>query len=457
VSSAADAGAQEAAGGDGALDATSEAGDASVAPGCSAQRQPGGSSFTVYLPAATGRVAVRISVPATPRYADGAPVVVLVATFFTQRSGYTIDPKATSIGAIGVSYLWPGEKDAQSGDQSEGTFDYGGPTSIAALAQVVRYATGAGVDLDGCRFDERIAIPALVSNTGLYAFSHPGIAATAVMAMHGETFPSLAWFVGRENPTVDAVSAVELGHWQGTKAVLNPAAYTYPDDYGAEALQIDYTGIGWTATADPDCVQKGYGAVPVFAPPSGPAYVTGCRVPTMWGKRYYSIALTTALRDSGAFGAGSWPADLATVAEAEAEWPFRVSPPYFPLVGQKLPKLRAMLVFARNDHVQVLADKPHVHQAWDGLRAGGLWVRLNPDRAYASWANPAFGAEFPDQPANAAPASWADMTAHAYPNVQTAAQLVPLAALAEMLDRTHESVWVQDLAAVLVNTPPPIP
>jgi hypothetical protein len=110
-----------------------------------------------------------------------------------------------------------------------------------------------------------------------------------------------------------------------------------------------------------------------------------------------------------------------------------------------------MLVFADEDHVQVALDKPHIHQAHDGFREqAGLWVRLNPDRAYvAAIAGVQSSGRFPDNPANAEPSNWLDVGPWSVPAKQR--QIALLAAVAEMMDRTRSGIWSEDLATVLAS------
>ena len=79
--------------------------------------------------------------------------------------------------------------------------------------------------------------------------------------------------------------------------------------------------------------------------------------------------------------------------EAEEAWAYRtVADRYDALAGSDI---AALLVFAERQHVQPLPDAVSVHSAWDGLTGAGLWVRLNPDRAYLDWVS---GATFEPSP-----------------------------------------------------------
>jgi len=302
---------------------------------------------------------------------------------------------------------------------------------------------------DGKYIHELMPITPLTDNVGLYAFSHPGIAATNVMALYGDELPNVKYIVGRENPTIDALSCVEIGHWgEHNELVLNPY-YRYPRDYTPTGLTIDYSAIGWIQNAMyPD-------GRPYFAGMYGRKdYILGDRVPRMWGKRYYSMALTQALLTNGALTEADWPSDLATVAETRAAWPFRTTVHNYAALKTKRPDLKIMLVFARNDHVHPALDKPHIHQAYDGFAGeAGLWIRLNPDREYVRAMNEAIADTFPDNDANSEP-DWSNPLDWAHPNGGGPATFAAMASLCEMADRVYRNNWEElNLEEVLYNYP----
>jgi hypothetical protein len=104
-------------------------------------------------------------------------------------------------------------------------------------------------------------------------------------------------------------------------------------------------------------------------------------------------------------------------------------------------------VFGVKDHVQVLRDKPHIHQAWMGFaESAGLWVRLNPDSAYVECLGPEAGA-WQDHPAGEAPGDWSDAYLWGHPDTRDAASLFPLAGVAEMADRVYYENWAPDFWA----------
>ncbi len=416
-----------------------------------------------YIPSQDiGNIAVRISVPKTERYSSGAGVVVIVSPIFTEPSGFPSDPDLSSLGLIAVSYLWPGEADARSGARSQGAFDYGGPNSIAALRDVVRFASGVIPDKDGRFITDLVnssTLTVLPEEVGLYAFADAGIAAVTMFSLYGDETQNVQYLVGRENPTGDVTANLEIGYQSpGGEKVQNPT-YQYPQSYSPLQIKLDYKGIRWDAAyknSRGQLVGRPYLDLDGDGTFSSGDFAFSDQVPVMSGKYYYSSPLTQALLDDGALTTITWPADLATPDEVNAFWSFRQSLNRFESMGGKVPDVKFMLVFAKDDHAQVAADKPHIHQMFQGLRfvavrgelTMGYWVRLNPDRSYVQAFLPSAGLDFPDNPANTQPEDWTKIGDYAYPNQGNNDQLVTLAGIAEMADRTHFADWDQDLAQV---------
>ncbi len=422
--------------------------------GLAAAQPPHSSELITYVNSSgIGRVAVRLRLPNVPRYAEGAPIVIHTSTFFTPGQGFS-GLGVAKIGAIEVSYLWPGATDSHTGVSSEGVYDHGGADSIAAFRDVIRFVSGQIPDYEGHYITELLVITPLTDNVGLYAFSHPGIAATNVMAHHGDSLPKVKYLVGGENPTTDTLSCVEIGHWgEHSEPIYNPY-YGYPDDYSPFGLDIDYSTVGWIQNAEyPD-------GRPFFDVPGGEDYILGSRVPQMWGKRYYSMELAQALLDNGALTLEAWPEDLATPAETQAVWPYRMTLANYPLLASSAPQLKVMLTFAEDDHVHPALDKPHIHTAYDGFSGGaGLWVRLNPDVSYVQQVKPDYPpAAFPDNDANTQPADWLNAVSWAHPMIGGGTRNdVGLAAVAEMADRVRANNWDANLDEVLAQYPPSPP
>ena len=165
-----------------------------------------------------GRVAVRVDEPAEPRYGASAPIVVVASTWFVEKYNELETPfhlvyNPVDIGAIVVSHLWPGKRDPETGIASDGHYDFGGPDSLAALRDAIRFALGLIPDIHGDYLGDLIEVEPLHGNVGLFASSHAGVVATNVMAYFGEAFTGLKYFVGRENPTMAEMYPLEIGHF----------------------------------------------------------------------------------------------------------------------------------------------------------------------------------------------------------------------------------------------------
>jgi len=389
-----------------------------------------------------GQIAVLVREPEHPRYPEGAPVVVSSSGFFVPFVGFHEGLDTTRIGAIYVSYLWPGRDDPRTGASSGGIYDYGGELCLAALRDVLRFATGASTNVEGQYLHEITSVTPNYAVSGLYAFSHSGITGTNVLALHGASVPGVRFFVGRENPTVDELYALEPGHYTDDRRAVRNPLYN-PDGYTPTSVDIDYSTVYWRVDAEHP---EGW---PAFAVEDGPDYVCSPKHPQMWDKDYWSQALLAALRDNGALDPGDWPPGLATPEEAAADWPARTTVDAYPLLAQALPDLKVMLVFAADDHVQSAIDKPHIHHAFDGFRhRAGLWCRMNPDRAYSeALLGAGSGNALPDNPANVEPDDWRTIREWGYraPQASPLHVLVPLAAVAEMCDRTYTDTWDGDL------------
>lgn len=422
-----------------------------------------GKTLTTFITSeGIGEIAVLVAYPETPRFPEGAGVVVIVSPFFTEAGGFMTEPDFTSIGLIQVSYLWPGETDDRFEVQSEGEYDYGGEQSIQALRDVIRFAAGRMLDVNGRSIITLVPVTPMVDEVGLYAFSHAGIAAVNVLALYGNSLDGVEYFVGQENPTVDTLSSLEIGHYDENGLPVQNPFYAYPAGYSPSELTVNYGTLRWDAEYTDEnshFIGRPYLDLDGDGLLGEADQLFGWQVPKMFGKRYYSVKLTQALLDNGALTPETWPADLATLQEAAEAWAFRQSPPRYMDLALKTPDMKVMLVFARSDHAQVAVDKPHIHQAFQGFRFAALlrWVRLNPDRVYLQQLTASSGLDFPDNPANTQPEDWLEIRDWAYPGGGLAGKLASLAALAEMADRAHTARWDENLGDVLYEYTPPTP
>ncbi len=407
----------------------------------------GGTLYTAVNSDGIGNIAVRVKLPETARYGDdGAPVVIQVPCFFTAVVGFYENIDCNLIGFINVALLWPGKTDPETGAYSDGTYNYGDESCIRALKDVIRFITGEVPDTGGHYLSELIEIEPIYENSGVFAFSHPGIAGTNVLALYGSEIPKVKYFVGRENPTLDAMSSVEIGFVGDDGVDYQNPLYRYPECYSDTALFLDYTSVDWYVH---DSIPEGR---PVFVIDDSADHILCYKCPRMWDERYYSIELTQALLDNGALTMETWPSGVANPIETARDWPFRTTVRNYPYLATELPNLRVMLIFGKRDHIQAAPDKPHIHQAYAGFKRGaGLWVRLNPDRCYVASMNCVFADAFPDEDANTEPPNWIYSRDWGYPNVGNANMIASLAGVAEMADRVQADIWDDNLDQVLCD------
>ncbi len=394
-----------------------------------------------------------IASPKSPRFPEGAGIVIVIPPIFSASTSFMTDPDLASLGLIQVSFMWPGQTDSITSSKSTGTFDAGGQQSMQVLRDVIRFASGTIPDVDGRFITSLTSVAPLTGEIGLYAFSDAGISVVNVIKLYGDQIPNVQYFVGRENPTVDTLACLEAGYVDDSGIPIFNPFYNYPASYSTAAISLNYANVRWEAGyKDPHtgALGRAYLDLDGNGIVSTGDFITSWRVPIIFGKRTYSMALTQALLDNGSLSISGWPTDLATPDEAARDWPSRQSTGQYVDLRTMMPELKVMLVFAQVDHAQVAPDKPHIHQAYQGFRfEAGLWVRLNPDRAYVQSFIPTAGDEFPDNPANTQPDDWSKIGTYAYPGEGTAGTLVPLAAVAEMADRTHFGRWDENLGQVL--------
>jgi hypothetical protein len=418
---------------------------------------PGEIIITQIECAENGSIAVRIDLPLKPRYGESAPIVVVASTWFVEKynnseTDFHLEYNPVEMGAIAISHLWPGKIDPNSGIHSEGTYDFGGPDSLAALRDTLRFSLGEIPDINGQYLHDLITLEPLYNNVGMFASSHAGVVATNVMAYHGETFTGLQYFVGRENPTMVEMYPLEIGHFDDRhRRVLNP--YYDHQGYSPTNIAVDYAQLNWVqSTAFPE-------GRPVFEDPSGEDYVLDDKGPKIAGRRFFSPALTQALLQNGVFTLANWPSDLATPQMSADFWPYRTPIDNYEAIGMKLPHLRVMLTFAEFDHVQAAPDKPHIRQAYDGFRKrAALWTRLNCDLAYVQrqiHPSATINIGFPDNPANREPRNWFEQAENWGFAGKLAGELtarsVPLAGVAEMADRVQTDDWSPNLDSILIE------
>jgi hypothetical protein len=422
-------------------------------------------------------IAVMVASPQKARYPEGAGVVVVASPIFGDTNGFMTDPDLSSLGLVQVSYLWPGKTDPSTKARSSGEFDYGGDLSVKVLRDVIRFAANRLADTSGRYIVSLTSVAPLIEEVGVYAFSDAGMAAMRAISLYGAQMQGLSYFIGREIPTIDTIACLEIGYYTNAGLPVYNPLYVYPMDYSSTTLTMNYANLRWDpayTSSQSKAVGRPYLDLDGNSSISVGDYIFDGQIPVISGKRYYSSGLLQALLTNGSLSLATWPVDLATPEEATQAWQIRQTPGLFAAMqnDEIIQNMKTMLVFAGNEHAQVAVDKPHIHQLYQGLRfEARLWVRLNPDRVYvesmfqntatATQGNagitptPLALLDFPDNPADTQPTDWSMIGTYAYPDSGQSNHLVPLAAVAEMADRTHSGIWDENLGQVIYIWPVP--
>ena len=186
------------------------------------------------IPSAVGDgqgIAVRVVPPERPRYENGAPVVI----------GVNPGPHGAT-GRLGAAECGFVEVFFASTDFGKGPYDFGGPKWILGLRDVTLFALAKTADEQGRRIEDLTGeIPVLGANVGTIGLSHGGNACGAVMGLHGQDMPELAWYVSWESPYGEGAVGEELGSPRRANGRVNPA-------YDAETSRLDLSQLAY----DPD-------------------------------------------------------------------------------------------------------------------------------------------------------------------------------------------------------------
>lgn len=443
---------------------TWEAGQGGAAPvtpmACSpvrAERVPGGMTGVMWIPseaAPDGGIVVRITYPDRPRYPEGTAAVVDVpggdgpgSVDLPPRPGS--DPYAAQ-GLVHVQFAFPGG--GRPPLSSGGTYDHRGLDSLAAVRDVVRFLRGEIRALGGCAVDELLPYP--IAQVGLVGLSNGGNTAVAALGLFGEDM-AVDWYVGWENPAGVQFTTVDLGARDGANPAYIPGSGRLTPD-GAEC-DVDHARLRW----DPRATARGHGPRGDLGlgvlyhdlngdnryDPSD--YALGAYSGTFDGreKRVFSVHVLKAAVAHDLLD--PWPADVATLDQAQAFWAIRDMSRFYDEVLVTLPALRVIVIGSAEDHVQRTPDYPHILLQYQGWQAAGIaWVRLNPDEAYIqALARGILGPT--DNDANIA-VDYANI-ARLVAREGVPDPVLQLAAVVELSDRSHTANWEANLVAPLVR------
>lgn len=423
-----------------------------------------------------GTLAVRIFAPgnaAGARHPEGAPVLVFC---IGGESAGTLDPnlqRATDV--VRLQFLFPGGQDERSGRRSSGEYDFRGERSIAALRDVILYAAGLRTDNQGRRIDDVLSVRVQHDNIGLYGNSNGGNIIVAVAALYGaEISQYVRYFIQWESPVCSQVAVGDVapvrllcsGNQTQSLAAATPwynAAGNTLTELGVDYSRVRYDAANFNQPLFLDGNGDGrYTTVP------DPARA-GCQTPDLNGdgqlatledyplKTYraagnrfaYSRQATQAFARHNVFntnGGPTWPANILTVAEANAYWDLREASQLYERAFNAMPQLEGMFLASLTDHVQTtLNDKAHAQLTFNNLNTRGKWVKINPARNYVVALDPSLSSrsDLPDNLPNGAP-NWSNPASYCFPD--DVDNTVQAAAVQEMADRARQR-----------NLPPPSP
>lgn len=411
-------------------------------------------------------IAASVLIPRPARFPNGAPVVINV-TGGVQSGSARGRPEYVGHGFVEIHFAFPGGGSGE--ERSGGRYDFRGTNCIRALADVIRFATGRIADQNGRRIgDVARGVTVLTKNVGVVGSSHGGNACGMALALYGAEFPDLAWYASMESPYGEGAANVELG---GRDSGLNPV-------YDPKTGGLDLSRLAWSPDISPGLMRKpmlvnpralqgafffdldgdGHFSEPKDFPVNSFVGAPGDGVKAWYSPRIIAEAEKRKLIP------GARPRHVPTLAEATEFWRYRDAAPSIAEAVRNCPNLAVIVYANERDHVQADPAHAHILEQVEGFRkAGGRFVRLNPDRAYVGSVvpnSPAFqrAAQFPDNPAGL---TWtrANIAAGVEPSA------LPLgiymqAAVCELADRTQAGAWAANLDAVLfpdVPKPPAFP
>ena len=377
----------------------------------------------VQIPTDVGNVWCRIFFPEEAhgyRFGTVGPVVVYTGGNTTAWSlDGTIKTSVADFerlvreGFIVITWHLPGTFESIDGTTyaSDGTFDYRGDDTIAALRDVLKFAMGSLTTADGRTLKE-IAPGAQISNVGLVGFSNGGNLSWATLDRYGSELTGLDWYVGYETPIDNEIRAVGRVHSDpdpgsdGTDSGFttddgfNPHAGTCTEaggwdfdtdklvynttsgknmkvkfDDGTEVIIPGVIFFDGNGNAWPDHVMgnfdvNGNGKFDTsedFQIGGNPVEIDGVK----------KIVLPIRVRE--AMSGLHWR--IATGTETIEYWAKREMAASIPVAAVQVPNLRTILFYSKLDH-----DLPafpgnshaHVYSAYALHADNGLWVRLNP-------------------------------------------------------------------------------
>lgn len=415
-------------------------------------------SVSTYLPSesAPGKgLAVNIKYPASARYSDGAPVVVVVPGGNSQ-DGFDLSIHAPQSGFVEVRFAFPGG--GRGGLQSSGIYDGRGGQSQEALRDVLLYAAGKASDAQGKTIAD--IVPARVYNktVGVVGWDNGGNILLVTLSKYGQDLSFIGWLAFYESPLGSLFFPPNLG---GTGDLIPLRHYRQGSCATGNCL-IDFRKLAWQPEGfkSPGAHRRaGEPEVPgvLFFDENGNGrweesheFAFSYAADIGLEKQIYPPPVTKALERLHVFGK-EWCDSVATLPESEHYYQERDGALYISDVCQKFPSIMVTIFASHLDHMIRQPDHPHIalqYNAW--LSSQCKWVRLNPDPVYVAQAAGMNAKSFSDNKANASIDS-SSIDAHLEPEGLVPDYVLIGAAIAELSDRVRARNYAPGLAQVLVQ------
>lgn len=200
------------------------------------------STFVPSVAAPDQGLAVNIIYPAKPRYAEGAPVVVVVGAGMT-GDGLDFSMHAAQSGFAEVRFALPGS--GKPGFASGGAFDYRGPNSAAALKDIILFASGKKRDYQERLVSDLVPVKVATGNCGLVGWSNGGNLLVITLSKFADELGGIRWVAFYESPIGALFFPPSLGSAQDL--ILN-RHYREGSCATGECL-IDFRKLSWNADA----------------------------------------------------------------------------------------------------------------------------------------------------------------------------------------------------------------
>jgi hypothetical protein len=425
---------------------------------------------STYVPSLTAQgkgLAVSLSFTKKARYADGAPVAVVVPGG-TGADGLNFNMHASQAGLIEIRFAFPGGGSEAFG--SEGKFDNRGALSAQALRDVILFAAGKRLDYKGRSFQELLSstgskLKVLTNNLGLIGWDQGGNTLLVTLGKYAQELKSVGWLAFYESPVGSLFTPATLGCVQDLQ--LNKH---YREGSAATGnLLIDYRKLAWQPSAfrNPNRLSgkrkgtPGLKGVLYFDENKNGVweesreFAFSSSLDSSLAKQYFPPQVSAACERTGVFGE-DWPENVATVSESEEFFASRDGSLYIEEVARQFPKLLVGVFASQVDHGQQQQDHPHITFLYNLFLTHKVkWLRLNPDPVYMTAVSSMNPANFVNNKPNS-PIDPTSLVLHLEPEGVCPDYVFMQALIAEMADRLKTRNLVYPLVTPLITFDPQI-